>query len=198
MTKEYFYTSKNNKDGFNPYCKTCTKNKSYQWIKDNVETHRSYKRTEKAKEASRLTKRKNDQKYRNGKSYQDWVQSNKLKQKAYREKRKDKIHEISKTEWINCKNYFNSGCGYCGKLEKDHFRKWKGEYRKSDLHKEHVDDSGANDLSNCIPSCLNCNSSKWNHNFEIWYKKQPFFSIARMEKIEKWLNSDYKLFKEVK
>jgi len=31
---------------------------------------------------------------------------------------------------------------------------------KNILHKEHVDDNGANDLSNCVPSCQSCNSTK--------------------------------------
>ncbi|KAF6565308.1 HNH endonuclease [Paenibacillus sp. EKM202P] len=200
MNKGNFYSNKaNGTDGFNPYCKTCTKHKSSKWVKDNAETHRGYKRTERAKEVSRLTKRKNDQKYRGGKSYQQWIKTNKSRLKEYREKRKSKKHDISQSEWRKCKEYFNNCCAYCGMPESDHFRKWKNEYKKSDFHKEHFDDTGVNDLSNCVPSCLNCNSSKWIHDFEKWYPQQPFFSDERLAKIKVWLEQDYRLYiKEMK
>jgi len=60
-----------------------------------------------------------------------------------------------------------------------------------DLHKEHIDDNGKDDLSNCIPSCKSCNSSKWKFDFEDWYKKQKFFTEERYNKIIKWLKEDY-------
>jgi len=197
MNKNNYYTNKaNKKDGFNPYCKTCTKKKSSKWVKEHVETHRAYKRTERAKEVSRPTKRKNDQKYRDGNTHQKWIDENKDRQKGYRENRKCKKHDINNNEWHKCKEYFGNCCAYCGLLEDEHFKKRKQIYIKSDLHKEHVDDKGANDLSNCVPSCLNCNSSKWNHKFEAWYIKQPSFCKERLIKINNWLEHDFKLYIE--
>lgn len=194
MSKNNFYINKSNGvDGYNPYCKTCTKQKSSKWVKEHAEVHRAYKRTERAKQVCRPTKRKNDQKYRNGETYQKWHESNKSKLKEYREKRKHKKHDISETEWMECKIYFHNCCAYCGLPESEHYKRWKKEYRKSDLHKEHVDDNGANDLSNCVPACLNCNSSKWNHDFETWYRKQSFFSKEKLIRIQRWLDCDHKL-----
>lgn len=71
-----------------------------------------------------------------------------------------------------------------------------GELKNIDLHKEHVDDSGANDLSNCIPSCQSCNSSKHIFDFETWYRKYEHFNEKRLHKIIKWLVEDYKHYKE--
>jgi hypothetical protein len=197
MDKNNFYQNKlNGVDGFNPYCKTCTKEKSAKWVKDNAETHRDYKRSEKAKESSRATKRKNDQKYRDGETHQEWVNNNKHKFKTYRENRQNKAHEITNEEWSICKEYFDDSCAYCGLHEKDHFQKRKHKLIKSDLHKEHVDHNGSNNLSNCVPSCLHCNSSKWIHDVDVWYLKQPFYQEERFLKINKWLEDDHKRHRE--
>jgi hypothetical protein len=65
----------------------------------------------------------------------------------------------------------------------------------SDFHKEHIDDDGANDLSNCVPSCKLCNSYKHQYIFDDWYNKNnPNFNQDRLNKIIKWLNEDYKLY----
>ena len=57
----------------------------------------------------------------------------------------------------------------------------------------------ANDLSNCIPACNSCNSSKWEHSFDEWYMpNNPIYSQVRLDKINKWLNKDYKFYIESK
>lgn len=64
--------------------------------------------------------------------------------------------------------------------------------KQFDLHKEHVDDSGANDLSNCVPSCQSCNSSKNIFSLEEWYTEDNLnFTEERLSKIYRWLNEDY-------
>jgi hypothetical protein len=70
---------------------------------------------------------------------------------------------------------------------------------KNNLHKEHVDHEGANDISNCIPACKSCNSMKNIKNFNNWYNdKNTRFNEERLHKIEQWLENDYKLYKKVK
>jgi hypothetical protein len=70
-----------------------------------------------------------------------------------------------------------------------------GELKLTDFHKEHVLHDGANDLSNCIPSCKTCNSSKHTENLEVWYTKdKSIFSKDRLNRIHKWLNEDWKLY----
>lgn len=58
---------------------------------------------------------------------------------------------------------------------------------KQQLHKEHVDHEGANDLSNCIPACKTCNSHKWEFDMESWYRNYEHFSEERLNKIKEWL-----------
>lgn len=65
------------------------------------------------------------------------------------------------------------------------------------LHKDYVVHDGENDLSNCVPACKSCNSSK--HNFELnyWFKERSeHYSESRLYKIYNWLNSDYKQYIE--
>jgi len=109
----------------------------------------------------------------------------------------NKKHDITEMEWEECKKYFNHRCAYCGLPIEEHFKKFKGELKWFDFHKEHVDHTGNNDLSNCIPSCHRCNSSKHDLDFEYWYKEiSDNFTYERLNKIHKWLSKDYLKFKE--
>ena len=73
---------------------------------------------------------------------------------------------------------------------------YNGKLVSSDFHKEHKDDKGANDIRNCIPSCRDCNCSKWSFEFEEWYKEKDFFDEERYNKIIQWTTNDYKLYIE--
>ncbi|WP_412729342.1 HNH endonuclease [Cytobacillus praedii] len=94
-------------------------------------------------------------------------------------------------EWVACKNYFNDSCAYCGLHIDEHFEEFN-----QDLHRDHVNHEGANDLSNCIPACKRCNGSKWKFELVEWYsEKNENYSIERLGRIHKWLNEDYLLVK---
>ncbi len=65
------------------------------------------------------------------------------------------------------------GCAFCGADEK--------------LTLEHVvalNDGGLHVPSNLIGSCHSCNSSKNDSHVEEWYRKQPFFSEQRWQRIQ--------------
>ena len=99
--------------------------------------------------------------------YKEWQQNNPELMKKYREDRHlNKQHKIFKKEWINCKEYFENCCAYCGIPIEEHYNKFAGEIKLTDFHREHVDCNGENDLSNCVPSCKDCNSSKHNSSLE--------------------------------
>lgn len=88
---------------------------------------------------------------------------------------------FTSTDWDNCLNHFDHKCAYCGKSEKltqDHFIPLShgGEYA----------------LSNIIPVCLSCNSSKRDQDFFTWYSHQPSYSKQRELKILDYLNYDPK------
>ena len=195
---EYFYKNKSSRsDGLSPYCKKCTINKTMTERDVNRvnELSKHYYRT---REKTRENRRNNMRKRREEGKYKEWQQKNPDKIRGYNKKREiHKKHEISKEEWENCKNYFNYRCAYCELAVEEHFKMWNGKPKQIDLHKEHVDHNGSNDLSNCIPSCQRCNSSKWENNLEEWYtSKNPDFTQERLNKIYKWLEEDYKKFKE--
>lgn len=193
MNDENFYKSKENHiDGYMPYCKACTSKKSYKWQVENRErTKLSQKRfnAKNYKDLSKYTKTRR----LNGK-YKKWQQDNPEKIKGYAVDRGNKKHTISKQEWKDCNTYFNDSCAYCGLPIEDYFTTYRGVTKNGNFHKEHVNHLGANDLSNCVPSCKICNSSKRTKELEEWYKSETFFSQDKLDKIHKWLTEDYKLY----
>jgi hypothetical protein len=169
-------------------CKECIRSKNKQWVKNNPEKrvigNRGYQHTPKCKEAKRIREQKRRDRGENIK----WQQNNREKIKEYNEKRKHKNHNISKKEWIRCKQYFDNSCAYCGMNFEDHKKKFN-----QDLHKEHVEHEGASDISNCVPSCKPCNSSKKEELLDIWYNKSnKNYTEERYDKILKWVNGDYR------
>lgn len=190
-TDVYFYKNDKSFDGLFPYCKKCNKQKVKLWQQNNPEKYKTLNdrfnanRSEKTKECFRL----HGKKQRESGYTKQYQQNNKDKIKQYNEKYSNKKHTISEKEWDSCKQYFNFQCAYCGILEEEAKQKY-GQY----FHKEHVDCTGNNDLSNCVPACKGCNSHKWEYNMEEWYKKQDFYSEEKLNKIHKWLNEDYKLY----
>jgi len=125
------------------------------------------------------------------KTYQ---QNNPEKMKKYNKIRSNKKHNITKQEWINCKNYFNNSCVYCGITEEEHRKLFK-----QDLHKDHLIDDGRNDLKNCVPACKSCNSHKWAFTLNKWYSKEnPNFTKEKYLKIYNWIRYDCKKYIEPK
>lgn len=177
-----------------PTCKECTKTRNLNYSRANPEKMKLWHRkTNERPERQRALKENSELRRRNGRHLQ-WQRNNPDKTKQYNEQHR--THEISEEEWIRCKEYFaeESGewsCAYCGFLHKYHTKRRLGKIHKQDLHKEHVVHDGANDLSNCIPACQRCNSSKHKKEMQEWYQQQPFFSLDRLEKINQWLNEDY-------
>lgn len=77
---------------------------------------------------------------------------------------------------------FNYRCAYCGK--RDH--------PKAELEIEHVvaiSNGGAHDMSNIVPACTDCNSSKRVEDALTWYSKQLFFKPERWWRIQQVLNN---------
>jgi hypothetical protein len=194
-TLDNFY-KRNTRDGLSTYCKKCESKKNHQWGKENKDKRHTYVRRDYLKHNGRkdyykaLSKRLIDNGHR-----KEWEQNNPEKIKQYRLYREqNKTHKISKKEWLDCKEYFNNECAYCGLSIEEHYIRRNGELKLGDFHREHVQHDGANDLSNCVPSCKICNSSKGTYKLEDWYINQEFFNEDKMNKIHKWLNEDYKLY----
>jgi len=195
-TNEYFYKNDKNKtDGLYPYCIKCTKNKTVLW--QNEKRNRNSV-LESRKKSNAIPERKQEIKgrvktRRNEGKYLEWQRNNKDKVKTYiQNKMQHGTHSITKKEWKTCKNYFNNECAYCGLPITEHYRTYRGELQHCDLHKEHVNHFGANNLSNCIPSCMNCNSQKWEFELDYWYNKDNInYTENRYNKIIQWIAKDY-------
>lgn len=173
-----------------PECKECTKKKSVDWYTENPEKFKGIRRKYSAKSETKEMVKGYNKIYRgNGKSL-EWQRNNKDKLVNYRLSRANKQHQISRIEWLNCKSYFNNECAYCGLYLGKHFNKFKGRLIWTDFHKEHVEHEGLNDITNCVPSCKVCNSSKHISKLEDWYNENnEHYTEERLIKIYKWLDT---------
>lgn len=176
---------------YNPECKECTIKRASKWNKEHAEIRREIQKRNNRTPAQKQRMKENSKRWRESGKLKEWQKKHKDKLAQYRNNHRK--HEITEKEWKSCKKYFNYSCAYCGMTEEEH----KKRYRQQ-LHKEHVDHEGANDLSNCIPACKNCNSSKHDQNFNDWYLNNANYNEYRYNKIIKWLNEDYKKYKEIK
>jgi hypothetical protein len=203
-TEKYFSkNAANGIDGFYPYCKPCNSKRTQKWQEENQEQYRATISKRDANPSPERIVYMREHSARNLKLglQKQWQQSERGKQKLkeHREKRKQKDHRISEKEWLDCRNYFDDSCAYCGLHLSEHFNMFKGEMIHTDFHREHVDDEGANDLSNCVPACKSCNVKKYTFEFNNWYNENnPIYTQERYLKIIKWLSEDYKLYIKVK
>lgn len=188
LTDMYYKNKSNNVDGLYPYCKSCAINKAHKWAINNRESSRilkeKYAKSDKGRERNNIAWKKRTQ---NG-YIREYQRFNKEKIKFYQLKRKKKKHKISEVERDRCKSYFNYSCAYCGLSEIDHFK-----VNNQKLHLDHVDPNGANDLSNNVPACKSCNSSKGTNSLYSWYLNKSFYRQERYDLLLKWLNEDYKI-----
>jgi hypothetical protein len=194
--KDYFYRNKSSGiDGLNPYCKECTKKKSSKWINENLLQYRVNRDKYRDKPESRIKNRIRTERWRERGKLKEWQLNNSETMKIYNDKRKNKKHKISKKEWEDCKNYFNYRCAYCGIPIEEHYVKYRGKTQLGDFHRDHADDEGVNDLSNCIPACKICNVRKNYYSLDEWYNtNNDNYTNKRYLKISKWLENDYKLY----
>ena len=193
-TTEYFYHSENKTDHLHPNCKRCGIKKTQKWVEDNPEWAKELMKEandnpnplNNAKEYHRFNSQR---RWANGKQ-QAWFLKNPGKHKEYTENHKE--HDIYTEEWLACLKIFNNQCAYCGLPAEDHIIKRSKKYIIMELHKEHVDNEGYNDIRNGVPACRSCNSSKRKHNINKWYTKQKFFNQDKYNKILWWTTEGYK------
>jgi hypothetical protein len=74
--------------------------------------------------------------------------------------------------------HWNHECGYCGDqaTSLDHI---VPRFR-----------SGCSNRYNLLPACRRCNSLKGSSKLEEWYQNQSFFTSARLQKIEAWMEQE--------
>lgn len=192
----FYYVNKSKPAmGFVSACKECSKKYSLKYHYEHQEEHNAKHREyidEHREEMNEVCRQwRKDNKPGKRKYFNDYMKRNKDKAAIYRATRQHKIHDITKDEWMECKNYFNNSCAYCGLKADDHFRIYAGKPQKIDLHKDHAINDGSNKVDNCIPCCLMCNSEKRILDYDVWYtSSNPRYSIDRYNRILAWLKGD--------
>jgi len=89
---------------------------------------------------------------------------------------------ISRAEMIKRWKDFDNSCAYCGHKPADPL----------ELEVEHVQpisQGGPHTLSNIVPACKTCNTSKNKHDMVKWYRKKPFYNKKREAHIKQVLVS---------
>jgi hypothetical protein len=186
MDDEHFYKNpKNPTDGFSTRCKICEIKRAKKRMYDNYDDHLKLLRRNNARPEVKIAMREASKKQRLRGDQKQWQQDNRDKVNQYA--KNHRIHDISTQEWNDCLKIFNHSCAYCGISNDEQLL-----INKQQLHKEHVDDDGYNDLRNAVPACRSCNDKKWLFNMEEWFREQPFFSEERLEKIYWWITEGYK------
>jgi hypothetical protein len=188
-TEEFFYSNnKNSIDGLQPYCKNCAKQKAIALQHKYPDRYLRNQRKQYIRPSIIEKRRKGARKQKDNGYQLEWQRNNPEKIKEYqRDKFENRTHNISKKEWIYCKEYFNNTCAYCGMTLEEH----KNKYNQ-DFHKEHAINKGSNGLDNCIPSCKICNGKKYIWSLGEWYNpNNPEYSEERLYKILNWLNNDW-------
>ena len=171
-TYEYFYKNdKNSIDGLHPRCKKCEIINAREIQLRNHEDYKAYLKQWKLDNPNYMPNYNKMYYAENTDKFYEklarWQKENPERSNYYRQKKRH--HTINKEEWESCKNYFNHSCAYCGLPIDEHINRIKDGFRLEDLHREHVDDQGVNDLSNCVCSCKSCNSEKGSYGFDDWY-----------------------------
>jgi hypothetical protein len=192
INKENFYKNKSSHDGFMAECKDCYKAARREYARNHKEEKSLYMKQYYIENQDQLKqdcweyKQENKEYYRE--YFKQYQQSDTGKQKFLLYSSNKNKHDISNKQWIQCKDYFDNACCYCGfpyDLHKELFNQ--------DLHKDHYDSNGSDDISNCVPACKRCNSKKRDYPVEFFYEKHDI-KASRINKINNWLseqNSGY-------
>lgn len=197
MDDDHFYVKKT-RDGYDSYCKDCSRKKYKKYRDEHADIYieRTYKHYQENKEVydERRTKWMKDNEEFVKEYRKEWLKLNSEHMSEYYANRSaNKKHEIDDEEWKSCLKFFDNSCAYCGIPQDTH-----KEITNQVLHKEHFDHEGANDLSNAIPACRRCNSSKWAHDVDNWYPQQKYYDKNKLIKIRLWINEVHKKYLKVK
>ena len=200
-----FYKDKHSKDGFDLQCKACRKEyyertkverrkvalayrnknvedcrkRARQWKKDNAERVEEYNRKYREDNADyfvRYTK--------------DYIASgrNRINWQARKAREALLVSDFTAAEWVLCQEFFDNACAYCGKpgpLAQDHVVP--------------VCSGGGYTISNIVPACKWCNTSKAARGWIIWFRSRDFYNPEREELIRYYLIvMQEEPFKEVK
>jgi 5-methylcytosine-specific restriction endonuclease McrA len=79
-------------------------------------------------------------------------------------------------EWLNCLDFFSCSCAYCGEV-----------HALTVDHITALSKGGPNTISNIVPACSRCNSSKNASEIVSWFTNQSFYEQIRLQRILEWV-----------
>lgn len=216
-----FHKKKNYKYGLRSECKVCEKEymKKYskQYYEERKEEKKRYReeRTEEIKEYRKQYYqehveeiREKNEKYRNEhkEEIKEYYKNNKEERKEYakqyrednpekvfnrdvrrRQRKENQGNGITKEQWLEMMNYFNWRCAYSG----EYIGGKENNFIRSIDHITPLSLGGEHEIWNCVPMLRNYNSSKNVSDMLEWYRKQPYFSEERLNKIYEWIEYAY-------
>lgn len=184
-----FVKRKASKDGLASQCKRCKKKYRNQYYQEHKEEE--LKKSRRYKEEHREEIKEQRKGY-----YEEHKEERAEYDKQYRinnphvvfnyhNKRRNKLKNqgrgTTKEQWLEMMKFFEFKCAYSGTPLKE------GINRSVD-HLDCIDNGGLNEIWNLVPMHMPYNSSKHNSEDMLdWYKKQPFFSEERLNKIYEWV-----------
>lgn len=183
----FYYLNKSKPErGFSSDCKQCAKKRARKWAVNNVEKKRESCRKNSRKPNILQYHKELSQRQRDSGMTKVWYQDKKDTYRGYVIKYEShKHHTISEKDWIRNKEFFDFKCAYCGISEAEHKEKYHQQ-----LHKDHAYNEGDNGISNNVPACRSCNSSKRHRDWNVWFTEEnPVYTIERHNKIKEWLES---------
>lgn len=206
-TSEFFQVVKANKDGLRGECRECTKeyHKAYkktyikpsseairehkalqsrEWKEANKERlvvwHKEYRKNNKSSISISMKEYRQENKVSlaeyHSKYQKEHLEERKIRQKRRKEKMLRLPNNLTPEQWCKIMKDFDSRCAYCGEekpLEQEHF------------HPLHL--GGEYTMSNIVPACKSCNSSKGVKLFSDWYSLQTYYDKQRENKILTYL-----------
>ena len=169
-TEEFFPKLKHAKCGLEATCKKCRseyqkahyqKNKAhrYQYAQTYYKAH-----TQEIKE--RTAK---------------YAKENKLVKNTSKQRRIAKMrnlpYDFTTEQWLTCLLHFDNTCAYCG----------ADDVLLCQDHVVPVTADGGYTVSNILPACTSCNTSKNDSDFLIWFRSRSFYSVEREQQIKQYL-----------
>lgn len=175
--------------GYRSYCKKCANAKAKQYNEENrdhiIETKRKYHKDHKADIDAYNREYYKSHSDEVKQRVRDWETANPERVREHSvislqrrmSRRLGLETDYTLEDWHRCKEFFTVNgklhCAYCGKPI-------------DNVTQEHIiarHTGGGYIPENIIPVCLSCNSSKFTHDFIVWYRKQSFYSEERERRI---------------
>lgn len=151
-----------------------------QAIKDAVKVTRNTEQGRlKANEYSSKYYSTSEGKQQNREASQRWYSTPEgrlyAKNKSHNRRSIVEAGELTLEQWQQTLEFFGYACAYCTE--------------ETELTLDHIvalSKGGQHTISNIVPACKHCNSSKSAKDLEDWYKSKSYFSAINLQRIIEW------------